>query len=136
MSSFLYRLRFLELQRQIIDECNYGGYDLEFSNDMESKINNVISDLNDHFQNMIDSRKKTSRPSDIMFSERVLCQVVAQGLILQLNRPFLLRSYHDNRYVSKQEPVQGYDVHLYLLPGTSTRSMYQSGTFDTSALEH
>jgi hypothetical protein len=102
MSSFLYRLRFIDLQRQVIDESNCGGYDLEFANDIESKINNVISDANDHFQMMIDSRKKTTRPSDVMFSERILCQIIGQGLILQLNRPFLFQSYHDNRYVSNQ----------------------------------
>lgn len=100
MSSFLCRLRFIDIQRQLVDESNRGGYDLDFVNDMEYKINNVISDLNDHFQMVLDSRKKPSRPNDARCSERTLCQIIGQGLILQLNRPFLFRSYHDKRYVS------------------------------------
>ncbi|EKM75494.1 hypothetical protein AGABI1DRAFT_132163 [Agaricus bisporus var. burnettii JB137-S8] len=99
MSSFLCRLRFIDIQRQLVDESNRGGYDLDFVNDMEYKINNVISDLNDHFQMVLDSRKKPSRPNDARCSERTLCQIIGQGLILQLNRPFLFRSYHDKRYV-------------------------------------
>lgn len=100
MSSFLCRLRFIDLHRQVIDEINGGSYDLDFALDMDSRVNGVISEIKDYFQVATDSRKQFSRSNEMTSFERTICQMMAQERLLQLHRPFLFQSYHDSRYVS------------------------------------
>ncbi len=104
MSSFLYRLRLVELRRQVVDEVNCsGGYGLEFALQMETKITDVLGDIESHFQATNDTPKQTGRSSDAMFIEKDLCQIMGQAWLLRLHRPFLVQGYRDTRYVGSSE---------------------------------
>lgn len=103
MSSFLCQLRFVELYRQMVDEINTGGYELEFTLEMEKKITSAIADIKDYFQVVNDTRKKSSRPDTVTAIERTFCQMMGQARLLRLHRPFLFQGYRDSRYVSSAE---------------------------------
>lgn len=124
MSSFLCRLRFIELWRQMVDEVNYnGGYWPEFALQMETKITEVIGNIESYFQSTRDTRKQPHRTSDTMVMEKNLCQVMGQALLLQLHRPFLLKGYSDALYVSVLRDQGGFKFkHLPL--GTLPRSVH------------
>ncbi|KAF5360715.1 hypothetical protein D9756_004474 [Leucocoprinus leucothites] len=96
MSSFLCRLRFVEHHRQIIDEVNCGGYEPEYAQTMDCKINNSIGEIKDYFQVTTDPQK-FSRSSQVTCMERSLCHIMAQTRLLSLHRPFLFRGCYDDR---------------------------------------
>ncbi|KAJ3575517.1 hypothetical protein NP233_g1052 [Leucocoprinus birnbaumii] len=101
MSSFLCRLRFIELHRQVIDEVNCGGYDLEYAQEMDSRLGIAIGEIKDYFQVTTDPQK-FSRSNQITCMERTLCHIMAQTRLLQLHRPFLFKGCYDDRYISSR----------------------------------
>lgn len=99
MSSFLCRLRLIELHRQVIDEINCGGYELDFAQEMNNKVITAMGEIKDHFQVSTDPQKFT-RSNQVTCMERKICHVMAQGQLLQLHRPFLFRGCYDDHFVS------------------------------------
>jgi hypothetical protein len=99
MSSFLCRLRFVDLDRQVVDEINCGGYELEFAQEMDSKITSAMGEIKDFFQVPTDPQT-FSRSNQVTSLERTFCHLMAQTRILRLHRPFLFIGCYDDQYVS------------------------------------
>ncbi|KAF9444653.1 hypothetical protein P691DRAFT_736145 [Macrolepiota fuliginosa MF-IS2] len=103
MSSFLCRLRFVDIYRQMVDEINSSGYELEAALDMEAKTSSAIGDIKEYFQVVNDTRRNSSRPSTVTSMERTFCQMMGQARLLQLHRPFLFQGYRDSHYVHSRD---------------------------------
>ncbi|KXN85054.1 hypothetical protein AN958_11727 [Leucoagaricus sp. SymC.cos] len=101
MSSFICRIRLFELHRQMVDEINCGGYELDFAQELDSKITTVIGEIKDYFQVTTDPQKY-SRPNHVTSMERTLCHMMAQTRLLRLHRPFLFRGCFDTRYTNSR----------------------------------
>ena len=99
MSSFLCRLRLIELHRQVIDEINCGGYELDYAQEMNNRIITAMGEIKDYFQVSTDPQKFT-RSNQVTCMERKICHIMAQGQLLQLHRPFLFRGCYDDHFVS------------------------------------
>lgn len=101
MSSFLYRLRLIELHRQVIDEINRGGYEPEYAQEMNTKITNAMGEIKDIFQVTTDPQKLT-RSNQATCIEKKICHIMTQGQLLQLHRPFLFRGCYDAHFAASR----------------------------------
>jgi hypothetical protein len=89
MTFSLYRLRLVELYRQIVDNMQApAGY--EFVLEMDRKISTTILELPSHFR---------GPGSPVKGFELTLALIMGETRRLRLHRPFLLRGYKDSKYV-------------------------------------